>query len=110
MADLRPLGSERLEGIDKLKRIMEIARYNEVPKNEINEKEEYYIKILKSLTPNGYNLKSGGDKGKDSDETKQKKKEAHTGMEHSEKTKESISKGQLGNRRNSWNTKEKGKR
>ena len=37
MADLRPLGSERLEGIDKLKRIMEIARYNEVPKNEINE-------------------------------------------------------------------------
>jgi len=37
MADLRPLGSERLEGIDKLKRIMEIARYNEVPKKEINE-------------------------------------------------------------------------
>jgi hypothetical protein len=37
MADLRPLGSERLEGIDKLKRIMEIARYNEAPKNEINE-------------------------------------------------------------------------
>jgi group I intron endonuclease len=69
--------------------------------NEINEKEEYYIKILNSLTPNGYNLKTGGDKGKDSDETKQKKKEAHTGMEHSEKTKESISKGQIGNRRNS---------
>jgi len=37
MADLKPLGSERLEGIDKLKRIMEIARYNEAPKNEINE-------------------------------------------------------------------------
>lgn len=69
--------------------------------NEINEKEEYYIKILKSLTPNGYNLKTGGDKGKDSDETKQKKKEAHIGMEHSEKTKENISKGQIGNRRNS---------
>ena len=29
MADLRPLGSEKLQGIDKIKRIMEIARYNE---------------------------------------------------------------------------------
>ena len=64
--------------------------------NEINEKEEYYIKILKSLTPNGYNLKTGGDKGKDSDETKQKKKEAHTGMEHSEKTKDKIRNSHIG--------------
>jgi len=37
MGDLRPLGSEKMQGIDKLKRIMEIARYNEVPKQEINE-------------------------------------------------------------------------
>jgi len=36
MADLRPIGSEKLEGIDKLKRIMEIATYNESPKKEIN--------------------------------------------------------------------------
>jgi hypothetical protein len=36
MADLRPIGSEKLEGIDKLKRIMEIATYNEAPKKEIN--------------------------------------------------------------------------
>ena len=69
--------------------------------NEINEKEEYYIKTLNSLIPNGYNLKTGGDNGKDSDETKQKKKDAHTGLEHTEKTKENISKGQIGNRRNS---------
>lgn len=37
MGDLRPLGSEKLEGIDKLRRIMEIAKYNEVPKQEIND-------------------------------------------------------------------------
>ena len=37
MADLRPLGSEKLQGMDKIKRIMEIARYNEAPKQEINE-------------------------------------------------------------------------
>ena len=37
MGDLRPLGSEKMQGMDKLKRIMEIARYNEAPKQEINE-------------------------------------------------------------------------
>jgi len=37
MGDLRPLGSEKLQGMDKIKRIMEIARYNETPKQEINE-------------------------------------------------------------------------
>ena len=37
MADLRPLGSEKLQGMDKINRILEIARYNEVPKQEINE-------------------------------------------------------------------------
>jgi hypothetical protein len=37
MGDLRPLGSEKLEGMDKIKRIMEIARYNEVPKQSVNE-------------------------------------------------------------------------
>jgi len=37
MGDLRPLGSEKLEGLDKLKRIMEIAKYNDVPKLENND-------------------------------------------------------------------------
>ena len=37
MADLKPIGSEKLTGQDKINRIMEIARYNETPKNEINE-------------------------------------------------------------------------
>ena len=36
MADLRPIGSEKLQGMDKLRRIMEIATYNETPKSESN--------------------------------------------------------------------------
>ncbi len=36
MADLRPIGSEKLEGMDKLRRIMEIATYKETPKTELN--------------------------------------------------------------------------
>ena len=34
MGRLRPIGSEKLTGDDKIKRIMEIARYGEVTKNE----------------------------------------------------------------------------
>ena len=37
MADLKPLGSEKLQGQDKLKRIMEIARFNETIPTNINE-------------------------------------------------------------------------
>lgn len=45
MADLKPLGSERLQGQEKLKRIMEIARFNESSPSNINEtsKSEYKI-------------------------------------------------------------------
>jgi hypothetical protein len=47
MGDLRPLGSERLEGTDKIRRIMEIARYNEVQPASINENKtfEYVIQL-----------------------------------------------------------------
>jgi hypothetical protein len=37
MSDLKPLGSERLQGDDKLKRIMEIANYGRTPAQSINE-------------------------------------------------------------------------
>ena len=36
MGKLKPLGSEKLTGQERLDRIMEIARYNEVPKSETN--------------------------------------------------------------------------
>ena len=45
MSGLKPIGSEKLEGMDKIRRIMEIARYNEVlpqPVNE-NESKEYSL-------------------------------------------------------------------
>ena len=37
MADLKPIGSEKLQGQDKLARIMEIARYKEISPSNINE-------------------------------------------------------------------------
>lgn len=67
MADLRPLGSEKLQGMDKIKRIMEIARYNEAPKQEINELSttNYTIKLSDGNTyaivkeKLGYIIKNG---------------------------------------------------
>jgi hypothetical protein len=43
MADLKPIGSEKLQGQDKIKRIMEIARFKETAPSNINEtaKSEY---------------------------------------------------------------------
>jgi hypothetical protein len=48
MADLKPIGSEKLQGQDKIKRIMEIARFNEVIPNSINEtsRSEYSINLV----------------------------------------------------------------
>jgi len=52
MGNLKPIGSEKLEGFDKLKRIMEIARYNEVTPNPINENSsvEYSIMLADGVT------------------------------------------------------------
>ena len=43
MADLKPIGSEKLQGQDKINRMMEIARFKEVIPGRINEtaKTEY---------------------------------------------------------------------
>ena len=43
MGDLKPIGSEKLQGDAKLKRIMEIARYNEVERltSNVNETVDY---------------------------------------------------------------------
>jgi hypothetical protein len=43
MGDLKPIGSEKLQGQDKIRRIMEIARFNETAPSSINEtsKSEY---------------------------------------------------------------------
>lgn len=67
MGDLKPIGSEKLQGEEKLRRIMEIARYNEVDNSasNVNETVDYtrqladgkYYSIIHEK--NGYIIKSG---------------------------------------------------
>ena len=47
MSGLKPIGSEKLTGQDKINRIMEIARFNETIPQVINEtaKSEYSISL-----------------------------------------------------------------
>jgi hypothetical protein len=69
MADLKPIGSEKLQGAEKIARIMEIARYGEAPKQEINVNETTdYTRILADgnvygivKERNGYIVKKGID-------------------------------------------------
>ncbi len=52
MSKLKPIGSEKLQGDDKLKRILEIAKYKETPKQNINESSstEYQVKLADGYT------------------------------------------------------------
>ena len=52
MSKLKPIGSEKLQGDEKLRRILEIAKYNEVPKSNINESSstEYQVKLADGHT------------------------------------------------------------
>lgn len=67
MGDLKPIGSEKLTGQAKLARIMEIARYGETPKSEINETstKEYSRTLADGYTyaivkeKSGYIIKKG---------------------------------------------------
>jgi hypothetical protein len=47
MADLQPIGSEKLQGMEKIQRIIEIARFNESKPSSINEtsRNEYSLKL-----------------------------------------------------------------
>jgi hypothetical protein len=69
MADLKPIGSEKLQGAEKIARIMEIERYGEAPKQEINVNETTdYTRVLADgnvygivKERNGYIVKKGID-------------------------------------------------
>jgi hypothetical protein len=78
----------------------EVGKICDCLSSDADELEEKYIIEYNALVPYGYNLKTGGNKGKDSDETRAKKSLAHIGKQHSTDTKSAISKGQLGNKRN----------
>ena len=63
MSDLRPLGSEKLQGLDKIKRIIEIANYSN--NSNVNEHKSEYSKLLADgnmyhivKERNGYIIKS----------------------------------------------------
>ena len=65
MGGFKPIGSEKLEGMDKIRRIMEIARYNENTPQSVNETKstEYSIEFADGNTyriekeRNGYIIK-----------------------------------------------------
>lgn len=67
MADLKPIGSEKLTGTDKLRRIMEIATYNEHLSNPVNENSSstYNVTLADGFNytivkeKNGYVIKKG---------------------------------------------------
>lgn len=52
MGDLKPLGSEKLQGMDKIKRILEISKFNESTPSPINEtsKSEYKLTLADGNT------------------------------------------------------------
>ena len=47
MSGLKPIGSEKLQGVEKIKRMLDIAKYNEAIPNPINEtaKTDYITKL-----------------------------------------------------------------
>lgn len=77
----------------------EVKKIEDVHDENIDEREAFYIKEYNSVSPNGYNLNQGGARGKDSDETREKKRQMRLNKTHTDEVKAKISKGQLGNRR-----------
>lgn len=74
--------------------------------DEMNHRESYYIKILKTLSPNGYNIRSGGGNSLHSQETKdlisaaQKGEKNHMfGGTHTEEVRKKISASHIGKKR-----------
>lgn len=64
--------------------------------DELNEMEKYYISSYNSLSPNGYNLCTGGNNKRLSDETKKKISESNKGKVASEESKKKMSISQAG--------------
>ena len=61
-------------GWDQMKR--EIVEEN-IPEDQLNDREKYWIKTYNTMTPHGYNLTDGGDGGLLSDITKVRIEESH---------------------------------
>jgi len=78
--------------------------YYECPDEDLDFDEELLVREMGTLAPNGYNLREGGgSRGKHSEESKQKNREAHLGENnhmygktHSKETKQKIGDGTRG--------------
>ena len=87
-----------------------VIDWYECPDNELNKHERWMVKLMETLSPNGYNLREGGgNRGKASDETKQKISEARLGEKNpnfgktmSEEQKKKLSDAQLGEKSHSY--------
>jgi len=69
----------------------------EIANEKLDEKEVEEICSRNTLSPNGYNLRHGGARGKHSFESIEKIRASHIGKVHSEKTKEELRQINLGN-------------
>lgn len=78
----------------------EVKKIEDTNINNTCEREIYYISHYNCLAPNGYNLKTGGAKGKDSLITRQKKSKARLGKIIPKSQIYNSQVGQIGNRRN----------
>lgn len=59
--------------------------------------ERYYIQLYNTISPNGYNLTSGGEIKKEvSEETRKRLRDSHLGHKKSEKTKKKMSESRKG--------------
>jgi hypothetical protein len=79
---------------------------SDVPENEATQREAYYIQLYDALNPSkGYNIREAGNKGSQSEETRQKLHKIRLSSSLSLETREKLSKLRKG--RTPWN---KGKR
>ena len=80
--------------------------YYECPDEDLNFDEEFLVREMMTISPNGYNLREGGgNRGKHSEESKQKNREAHLGEKNpnfgvpkSKDTKQKIGEAKLGDK------------
>ena len=74
-----------------------IADYYECPDGELNKNEKWMVELLGTLSPGGYNLREGGgNRGKHSEESKQKNRDSHIGKILTEEHKQKIGEALVG--------------
>lgn len=66
--------------------------------DELNKKEELYIKSFKTMAPDGYNLRTGGLNSSPTIETREKIKKSLTGKKRPKELKEKLSISRKGNK------------